>query len=207
MLASSGQAILDKLAGHRAVVAAKLREIGRLPQLELEALLQRYVADAPAFYLLPGSFHTVEDDDSLMVIEFDLAGVVRNVAGSEEAFAGDGQDIGVDYLLLLAMRALHGHQIGGCTWRVKRGAMVDDPLFDQAGIAAVEIHLESSPLPVDADWLMEELDDFQHFHADIDIQPFAVDPEAEYASWLATPPVYTTDRPDADLDVTLEGAS
>lgn len=200
MLATTGQALLDALANHRDI-KDKLRAIERLPQLELKQLLQRYVADAPAFYLLPGSFRTVEDD---LIVSFTLAGVVRNVGGSEKAFAGDGQDLGVDHLLQLAMRALHGHTIGECAWRVIGGELVDDPVFDETGVAAVEIRLESSPLPIEADWPIESLDSFKTFHADIDLQPHAG--EIEYASWLQTPPNFNTSRPEATVDLSLQGA-
>lgn len=200
MLATAGNGILEALRMHRDI-ANRLRAIERLPQLDMEALLQRYVADAPAFYLLPGTFRTVDDD---MVLSFPLAAVVRNAAGHEAALAGDGQDLGLDHLLQLALRALHGHTIAGCTWRVARGELVDDPVFDKTGCAAMEIHLESSPLPIDADWAIEELDSFNTFHADLDLDPMAG--ETEYQSWLAEPPVYTNSRPDATVDLSLQGA-
>lgn len=200
MLATSGQAILAALKAHRHI-ADKVRAVERLPQMELKELLQKYAADAPAFYLLPGTFRTVEDD---LVISFPLAAVVRNVRDHDAQLAGDGQDIGLDHMLVLAMRALHGHMLGSCSWRITRGELVDDPIFDTTGVAALEMTLESSPIPIEADWALEELDSFQTFHADVDLAPHAGD--AEYDSWLQVPPVYTNTRPDADIHVSLEGA-
>lgn len=200
MLAAAGQGLLDALAQHRDI-SQKVREVARLPQLDVEQLLQRYAQDAPAFYLLPGSFRT-EDDG--MVLTMPIAGVVRNVGGAERAFAGDGIDLGLDHLLTLAIRALHWHRIAGVDWRVVRGEIVDDPIFDKAGVAAIELTLESSLLALDADWPIEDLASFRTFHADVDLAPLAG--ELEYQSWLQEPPAYPTSRPDATVDVSLEGA-
>lgn len=201
MLATTGNAILQQLRTHR-LIKDKIRKVERLPELDLEALLKRYVADAPAYYLLPGTFRTVDDD---MVITFTLAAVVRNSRGPDAAFAGDGQAIGLDHLLQLALRALHGNVIGPCSWRVVRGELVDDQVFDKTGLAALEIQLESSPIAIDEDWQMEELESFKTFHADFDLDPQAG--EIEYQSWLQEPaPDYSNSRPDLAAHVSLQGA-
>lgn len=200
MIAAAGQQILDALANHRDI-KNKVRAIERLPEEDMEALLRRYAADAPAFYLLPGKFRTVDDD---LVLTFTLAAVVRNVRGHEAQLAGDGQDIGLDHMLLLAVRALHAQTLGGCSWRLVSGEMVDDTIFDKTGVAALEMTFEGSPIPIEADWALEELDSFTTFHADVDLAPMAG--EAEYSSWLQEPPVYTNSRPDADVHLSLQGA-
>jgi hypothetical protein len=104
------------------------------------------------------------------------------------------------------VRAVHGHKLGICSWSLTAAEMVDDDIFDKSGLAAIDMTFESSRVQLPDDWELGELDQFLHFHADIDMQPFAAAGDVEYASWLAVPPDYTTDRPDADLDVTLEGA-
>jgi len=201
MLALHGNALLQTTRDHR-LIKDKVREVGPLPQLDLEELLKRYAADAPALYWLPGTLR-VQDDAAVMT--FTLAGVVRNVGGHEKAFAGDGLDLGADHLLQMAVRAIHGKQIGSATWNLVRAEMEDDPIFDATGIAAISMTFESTPVALDADWDLDELADFKTFHADVDLKPMAG--EAEYQSWLQEPPSYAQSRPDLQLDATLQGAS
>jgi hypothetical protein len=203
MLAAAGTALIDALNEHRDI-KPRIRQAGRLPQLDMDKLLKRYVSDAPTFYLLPGALRVVDASAGLAVLGFTLAGVVRNVGGHDRAFKGDGIDLGADDLLVMATRALHGQQIGNCTWNLVRAEMEDDPLFDDAGIAAITMTFESTHVELAADWALPELDSFTHFHGDIDLAPHAGD--IEYQSWLATPPDFSTSRPDADLDVSLQGA-
>lgn len=202
MLAAAANAFVAALRGHRAIKDV-VRAVDRLPKLELEELLKRYAADAPAFYVLPGTLRVVEGD--CFVITQSIGAVVRNVAGPDQAFQGDGIDIGVDQLLLLATRALHAHTLAGCSWNLVRAEMEDDPLFDAAGVAAMSITFESTPIEIDADWQLGELDDFKHFHTDYDLPAHAG--ATEYDSWLAEPPNYATSRPDLQDDLTLQGAS
>jgi hypothetical protein len=204
MLVAAENALIAALKAHRVVQQLKLRAVDSLPKLAIDQLLARYAADAPALYVLPGRLKG-DGDDATMT--FTVAGVVRNVAGSSQARKGDGIDIGCDHLLLAAVRAIHAHQLGICTWSLASAEMVDDEIFDKTGLAAVEMTFESSRVQLPDDWELGELDDFLHFHADIDIAPHAQAGATEYASWLATPPDYTADRPDADLDLTLQGAS
>jgi len=219
MLGHAEDALIARLKGHRDI-ALLVRTVGTLPKVPEKELLQRYYADAPALYIVPGRF-TVRDSQATMI--FTVAGVVRNVAGQEQARKGDGIDIGCDHLVTLAIRALHGQRIGDCGWSVTGGEMMDDELFDATGIAAVEITLESTPVELDYDYgaaqiaqlpgagagagggADSEVGDFTRFHADIDLPPNAG--ALEYASWLAEPPIYTNSRPDADLDVQLPGAT
>lgn len=202
MLVASENSLLAALKAHRIVKAFKVRTVESLPKLPLEQLLARYAADAPALYVLPGSLKS-DGDDATMT--FTVAGVVRNVAGNAQARKGDGIDIGCDHLLLAAVRAIHGHKLGICSWHLASAEMVDDEIFDKTGLAAIEMTFESSRVQLPDDWELGELEDFLHFHADVDIAPHAA--AGQHDKWLEEPPDLTTDRPDADLDVTLEGAS
>jgi hypothetical protein len=204
MLAAAENALIAKLQDHRDVKRL-VRTVGTLPKLASEQLLRRYHADAPALYIVPGRF-TVKD--SLATLRFTIAGVVRNVAGQEQARKGDGIDIGCDHLVTLAIRALNDSFIGGCSWSVTGGEMADDELFDAAGIAAVEITLESTAIELDFDYgatQIAELPDFTLVHGDIDLPLHAS--ATEHAKWLATPPDFSTSVPDAQLDIQLPGAS
>lgn len=204
MLGHAENALIARLQGHRDITRL-VRTVGTLPKLTSEQLLKRYHADAPALYIVPGRF-TVKDNQATM--RFTVAGVVRNVAGQEQARKGDGIDIGCDHLVTLAIRALNDQFIGDCSWSVTSGEMVDDDIFDTAGIAAVEITLESTAVELAFDYgeaQIAELPDFTLLHGDIDLPP-RVD-AVEHGKWLAEPPDLSTSRPDAELDVQLPGAS
>ncbi|MFM9902139.1 MAG: hypothetical protein ACKVOT_14100 [Polaromonas sp.] len=220
MLAASENALLTRLRGHRDIKRL-VRTVDTLPKVPSEQLLTKYHADAPALYVVPGRF-TVQD--SLATMRFTVAGVVRNVRGHEQARKGDGIDIGCDHLITLAIRALNDQVAGEATWKVVAGEMVDDDVFDAAGIAAVEISLESYPIELSFDYgeaelagvgggadaggtgpgSVDELDDFTHAHVDLDITPHAG--TAEHRKWLAVPPDFSTSAPDAQLDIQLPGA-
>ncbi|SDO76321.1 hypothetical protein SAMN05216303_102292 [Rhodoferax sp. OV413] len=201
MLGRNENALLQAAREHRDIKRL-VRTVDTLPKLIGEALLKKYAADAPALYLVPGRF---EVRDTGLVLTFTVAAVVRNVAGQAQARKGDGVDIGIDQLMLLATRALHEHRIGDATWFMRRGEMVDDEIFDAAGITALEMLFESSLIEMDADWALEDLDDFKTFHGDIDIAGGAGC--AEHGKWLADPADFSSSNPDAQLDVQLPGAS
>jgi hypothetical protein len=204
MLALHENALITALQTHRDVMRL-LRTMESLPKLTGKELLQKYLVDAPALYVVPGRF-SVKDDD--VTLEFTVAGVIRNVAGQAQARKGDGIDIGCDHLMILATRALHNQHLGQCSWSLVSGEMVDDEVFEQAGISAIELKFVGTPIPLPEDYGEEqihELADFTRFHADIDLPPTAG--AIEYASWMQTPPDFSTSRPDAQLDIQLPGAS
>lgn len=204
MLALHENALIAALKAHRDI-QPKVRTVDSLPRLFGDKLLQRYVADAPALYVVPGRM-TMKDDEATM--EFTVAGVVRNAAGQAQGRKGDGIDIGCDHLLVLALRALNRQRLGHCTWSATSAEMADDELFEQAGISAIEIKFSSSPVFLDQDFgaaQIHELNDFTRFHADIDSPADAG--AAEYASWLQEPPVYPGQQPDLQLDISLPGAT
>lgn len=204
MLASLENALLQALQTHRDVVK-RVKTVSTLPQVQFADLVKRYAFDAPALYVVPGRF-VVRDD--CMVPTFTVAAVVRNVAGHEAARKGDGIDLGVDHLLILAVRALNGHRLGNCSWRLTAGAMVDDDIFTAAGLTALEMTFEGSPVELTFDYgedELQQLDDLLHVHADLDIAPQAG--ATEHSKWLGSPPDFSTSAPDAQLDVQLPGAS
>lgn len=200
MLGRNENALLQELRKHRDCKRL-VRAIDTMPKLLGPELLNKYAADAPALYLVPGRF---EVRDEVLVLTFSVAAVVRNVAGQNQARKGDGKALGVDHLMVLATRALNGKRIGDATWFLKRGELVDDEIFDTAGLTAMEMVFESTAIELDADWAASELDDFLRLHGDMDIQQRGA---AEHQAWLKTPPDLSQSQPDAQLDVTLSGAS
>lgn len=201
MLGRNENALIDAMRNHRDCKHL-VREIASLPKLPSDQLLQKYLIDAPALYVVPGSFQV---RDSQLFPTFTIAAIVRNVAGHAQSRKGDGKDLGVDQLMVVVVRAIHAQRHGDCNWSLTRGEMVDDDIFFAAGITAMELVFEGSPIELDADWAFESLDDFKHFHGDIDIDPDAT-PE-QRAGWLQEPPNFSTALPDAQIDVQLPGAS
>ena len=201
MLAAQENALLQAMRTHRDCKLL-VRTIDTLPKVIGKELLSRYAADAPALYVVPGRF-TVRDDT--LVPTFTVAAIVRNVAGHAQGRKGDGVDIGVDGLMVLATRALHGRRLGDCAWRLTGGEMVDDEVFFVGGLIALEMTFEGSAIELTPDYGAAELDDLLRVHGDMDIEPHAG--AVEHAKWLATPPDYSTSAPDAQLDVQLDGAS
>lgn len=200
MLALHENALVTALQNHRDVKRL-VRTVGTLPKLLGDQLLSKYMADAPALYVVPGRV-AVKDDDA--TLEFTVAGIVRNAAGPAQARNGDGISIGCDHLLTLAIRAINRQRLGSCNWALVSAEMADDQLFDQAGITAIEMRFTSSAVALDCDYgadQLAELDDFNTFHADIDLPAHATD--AQRGQWLATPPDYSGGAPDAQLDVKL----
>ena len=203
MLAEAENALLAALAGHRDIKRL-VRTVASLPQVMGKDLLRKYLADAPALYVVPGAF---EVRDDALVPTFTVAGVVRNVAGHAQARKGDGIDLGLDHLLVLAMRALHGHKLGACHWNLLRGQMADEEVFFAAGLNAIEMTFVGSPIELAADYgeeQIDELDNLLHVHADLDIAPMAS--AVIRGNWLHEPPDYSAGAPDAQMDVPLTGA-
>ncbi|MDZ7920756.1 hypothetical protein [Rhodoferax sp.] len=186
-------------------ISTRVRTVASLPRLFGDALLKKYVADAPALYVVPGRITFADGNATL---EFTVAGVVRNSAGHEKARNGDGIDLGCDHLMLMALVALDGKRLGNCTWTAISAEMADDELFEKAGISAIEVKFVGTALAIPTaldDAAFDELDDFMRLHADIDLQPQAS--ASTHAQWLQEPPDYSGGQPDAQLDIQLPGAS
>lgn len=204
MLAVHENALVNAL-NSRPDIKSRVRTVGTLPRLFGKELLSRYVADAPAIYVVPGKI-TFADDTATLA--FTVAGVVRNVAGTAQARKGDQVDIGCDHLLVMVLRAINAKHLGQCSWKAVAAEMADDELFDSAGLSVIEMRFVSGEIAIGSEFSDEQLamlDDFYRFHGDFDLAPHATD-EAR-AGWLATPPNTTGDTPDMTLDVQLPGAS
>lgn len=201
MLARQENALIAALAEHRDI-KPRVRTVGSLPQVPDDELLSKYSLEAPALYVVPGAFKV---SDGVLYPSFTVAAVASNVAGQAQGRKGDGIDLGVDQLMVLAMRAIHDHRIADCTWQCTRGELVDDALFFASGLTAMEVVFEGTGIQMPADWSANELADFLHFHAEIDVPPH--ESGTEHQKWLQEPPDFSSSRPDADLDVQLPGAS
>lgn len=201
MLARQENALLAALREHRDV-RRLVRTVDTLPQVLGKDLLNRYATDAPALYVVPGRFRVQSDT---ITPQFTVACVARNMGGHDAARKGTDVDLGVDGLMALAVRALHGRRLGDCQWSLLAGEMVDDELFFNAGITALEMVFEGSPIELDADFAAHELADFLRLHGDMDLGGDAG--HAVHEQWLQQPPDFSTSAPDAQLDVQLPGAT
>lgn len=204
VLVKAENALLDALRTHRDVPRL-VRTIASLPQVADRDLLSRYVADAPALYVVPGQFNARDDS---MVLVFTVVAFVRNAAGQELARKGDGLRVGLDQLLVLATRAINGRALGGCNWRLTKGTVVDEPAFFSNGITALEMTFESSPIELDVDYGEEQLDELDNLtlvHADFDLAPMAS--IVTRSMWTREPADYSTDRPNLQADIQLNGGS
>ncbi len=199
MLGRNEDALIAALRAHPPVKRL-VRTVDALPKLVDDKLLAKYQVDAPALYVSPGTF-IVRDD--VLVLAFEVACVVRNVASNAAARKGDAKDVGCDQLMVMAVRALHGQRIGDASWAMTQGEMVDDAVFDAAGLTVLSLRLESSGIALDTAIDPAELDDFLHFHGDFDIPPHVA--ATERAKWLQEPPDFTQSAPDAQMDVQLPG--
>jgi hypothetical protein len=221
MLGKHEQALIEALRA-RPGIRKGVRTVGSLPLApDDRTMLQRYLSDAPALYVTDGQMR-VHDD--LAVLTFTVAAVVRNVAGNTQARLGDGVAQGVDRLLMLCLRSLHGRTVGEASWVVQHAEYADSAAFDAAGLTVMAITLESTPIalpfalddPEDAEDAADEADlstaaeearvgQLQHVHLDLDLEPQA---SAEaHGRWLQEPPDHSPDAPDLQADVSLPGSS
>jgi len=183
-----------------------LREVGAIPNVPTEKLLQQYAADAPAIYVA-APLLVVEND--MAVMRFTLVIMVRNAASRDQARKGNVKELGVDQYFTLLCRTINSKKIGDATWYVKRAEYADDDLFVKQSLTVMEIAIESSaqelPYEVDENTTDLQLDDLKHVHMDMDIAPHAL--STEYGKWLQVPPDFTQSRPDAQAEVQLAGGS
>jgi Domain of unknown function (DUF1834) len=204
MLALHENALLTALREHRDI-KLRVAVVDSLPKMFGDKLLQKYVADAPALYVVPGRITVRNGDEATM--EFTVAGIVRNVAGHAQARKGDGIDIGCDHLLTLAIRALHRQPLGNASWSLVSAEMADDELFETQGLSAIEMKFTSSALLLAADFgaeQLDELDDFNRLNADFDV---AGRSDGQRAPWLAEPPDYSAQTPEMQAKINLPGAN
>lgn len=205
MLALHENALIAALKA-RPGLTNTLRQVGAIPNVPTEKLLQQYAADAPAVYV---AAPLLVVDNDLAVMRFTLVLMVHNVGSRDQARKGNAKELGVDQYFTLVCRTINAKKIGDATWYVKRAEYADDDLFVKQGLTVMEIAIESSPqeLPyeVDENTTDLQLDDLNHVHMDMDIAPHVL--STEYGKWLLEPPNFTNSRPDAQADVQLAGGS
>jgi len=179
-------------------LAARLRLVDTLPDLEGDSLVARFTNDAPAIYVALGSFRVANGYASP---KFGIACVAKNSRSQQAARHGDGIAIGLHELLEAVMSLADGATVdygagdeaGTVTFAVVGCDLVASEALYQKGVYAGVVQLEPAAavrLPAN----LGNLADFNTFHAAYDIQPHET--AAEHAKWLQEPPDHSTSAPE-----------
>lgn len=176
-------------------LAARLRQIEALPNLDDDSLIGRFATDAPAVYVALGA---VPVSGGAARPKFGVACVAKNSRSPQAARHGDGVAIGLYEMLDAVMTVLDGAVIDAGDAPVSIEVLscegvIGEKLYAR-GLHVGVVHLQTA---VEVRWptmLDEEgLAAFQTFHADTDIDAQAG--AAEHAKWLQEPPDYRTSGP------------
>lgn len=157
-------------------LADKVR-IDSLPDTNLQDLVQRWGAEAPALYVTPLAA-TITGD--IISPRFAMVLVVKNASSHQYARYGDGLTIGLYPLLDSAMALIHHAPPGLANWKVDRCEFLNEPILRDTGLfaALIEVSAETDmPAPED----LANLADFTQFNADYDIAPHSSD--AQHQEW------------------------
>ncbi|RJX32334.1 MAG: DUF1834 family protein [Oxalobacter sp.] len=200
MLAEIETGIVDALKA--CLIAKHVREIDALPDLDGDALVNRFAVHAPAIYVSLGSFAVA---DGIAKVVADIACVARNASGHKAARQGDGKRIGLYEMLDRVAAIMDGAQAGGCGWRASRVDFVESEQLLKNGlhVGIVRIETSGAALPAvigdESTADLGALQEFLTFGAQIDVAPHET-PE-EHQMWLKEPPDHTASRPEL-IDIT-----
>ena len=197
MLAEAENALVAKIRG--AVIGRKLRDVGALPDLQGDSLVQKFATDSPAVYVAPLS--TLNIRDSIMDIGFGVACVARNAGGQVVTRQGDGKIIGLYEMIEAVAALLDGFRAGDVPLYATGVSMMSDDLLYRAGVqvAVITLHGQAKLLPgIDE----TSLDDFVTFNAQYDIEPR--ESAVEHAKWLEEPPDYSASEPEVIETLTVQ---
>ena len=178
-------------------VAAKVREIDSLPDLDGKSLVQKFNTAAPAIYVAPAPFGI--SDSGLMLPRFGIALVAKNAAGHKAVRQGDGIAIGLYDMIDAVLGIFNFANTASCAWRPSGVDFMHDELLFANGIYAAVLKVSGSevalPNPIDENTLAA----FTTFSADLDIQPHAL--ATTQLEWAQKN--YIHGAPDAQDTVTL----
>lgn len=178
-------------------LAAKMREVDSLPELDGKSLVQKFNTAAPAVYVAP---HPIRINESgLFTPYFSIALVAKNAAGQKAVRQGDGIAIGLYDMVWAMLGVFNNASTASSAWYVRGVEYLHDELLFNNGVSAAVLKIEGSeialPNPIDETTLAA----FITFHADLDIQPHAA--PATQTQWSQQN--YSGGNPDAKDDLTL----
>lgn len=189
MLAEAENALVAAIKA--APIGKRLREVGILPDIEGDSLVKKFATDAPAAYLVAGSFK-IEDRASRPM--FGIVCVARNSRGAIAARQGDGQQVGLYEIVEYVAATVDGTCIGDILWRATAADFLDDDKLYQAGVYGCVVRIEANGMITLPPALDESaLANFTRLATDYDINNQR--PAAEHDKWLQEPPDHSTSVP------------
>jgi hypothetical protein len=178
-------------------LAAKLREVDSLPDLDGKSLMSKFNTSAPAAYIAPHPISINESGE--FVPHFGIALVAKNAAGQKAVRQGDGIAIGLYDMVDAMLSVFNNASTASSAWFVRGVDFVNDELLFNNGVSVAVLKIQASqmllPDPIDETTLAS----FTTFHADLDIQPHAI--AATQLEWSQQN--YLHSNPDAQDTLTL----
>ena len=180
-------------------LARHLRQVDTLPDLSDDALIGRFVTDAPAVYAALGSF-PVNGGNAQFKAGF--ACVAKNSRGQREARHGDGRTVGLYQMLGVLLPLLedasfaYGEAEGdSLLFEVTSCDFLTSEALFQKGVYVAVIQIRSvAEMPLNMGLDTDSLADFKTFSSDYDLPPF--ESKEEHDKWLQEPPDHSASRPE-----------
>lgn len=123
-------------------LAARLRQIDALPDLDGDSLVGRFGADAPAVYVALGSGEV--NASGLAAPTIGIACVARNSRSATAARHGDGVQIGLLELVEAVMILLDGALIDERSFAVLRWEMASSEALYRKGLYAAVVSVRTA---------------------------------------------------------------
>lgn len=180
-----------------APLAAHLRAVDALPDLNDATAIKAIATAAPAVYVVIGDYPL---KDGLATVSFNLLCLARNARGVTAARRGDGSTIGLYQILDGLANLFTSLPTESTIWNPVAVRFMRNGAWQSAGISAATLTITGDVMikPIDESTLA----DFLTFHGDYDIDPHQ--PAAEHAKWLQEPADHTTSAPELTDTLTLQ---
>jgi hypothetical protein len=195
MIAELELEIIDAIKA--APLAAHLRAVDALPDLNDATALKGIATAAPAVYAVIGDYPL---KDGVATVSFNLLCLARNARSVNAARRGDGSTIGL-YQILDSLTALFsGLSTESTIWDAGVVRFMRNGAWQSAGLNAATLTISGKVMIQSIDESV--LADFVIFHGDYDIDPHQ--PAAEHAKWLSEPSDHSTSAPELTDSITLQ---
>jgi hypothetical protein len=121
-------------------LAARLRQVDALPDLDGDSLVARFGADAPAVYVALGGGPL---QDGMLSLTVGIACVARNSRSPQAARQGDGMQIGLLELVHEVITLIHAAYIDGFSYLVLRWDPVASDALTRKGLYAAVVQAQT----------------------------------------------------------------
>jgi hypothetical protein len=139
MLAEIEQSLVAYLQA--SPLAARLRQVEALPDLEGESLVAKFGADAPALYIALGSGDLSQ---GMAAPTIGICCVTRNSRSPLAARHGDGMQIGLLQLIEAVVALIHGTLIDEVHYQASRWDMVASEDLYRRGLYAAVVQVNTA---------------------------------------------------------------